>query len=161
MPQDYAEKPIATLIQEGSFQKAAEILGTTALFGPGGDFSAKQITDVLNALQGKPHAAEVDRLKNAFWGVSQLYNLPEEWAKRDYAGVLATAFLGEHRALTYQPRRLMRDLPEWLPGMSKSPLVQRAEEMQAEKRRKVEQAEQHRKPHSSIEDKLRAAGYLK
>ena len=70
---------------------------------------------------------------------------------------------GAINALTYQPRRLMRDLPEWLPLMQRSPLVQEAERMQAEKRARTEKAAEHRaeKPRSTIEDKLRAAGYLK
>jgi len=163
LPQDYTEKPVATLIQEGKLKDVAAVLGTTAMFGPGGDFSAKQVGDAIALLQGKPHQFEVDRLKNAFWGIAQIYNLPEEFKKGDYTGMLATAMLGEHNTLSYQPRRLMRDVPEWLPLMERSPLVQRAEAMQAEKRARTEKADARRaeKPRSTIEDKLRQAGYLK
>jgi hypothetical protein len=163
LPLDYTEKPIAAIVQERNPKDLVSVLATTALFGPGGDFSIKQLTDVLNAVGNKPHAMEIDRLKNAFWGISQIYNLPVEFAKGDYSGMLATALLGEHNALTYQPRRLMRDLPESLPFMKKSALVKRAEEMQAAKRRSLERADERRslKPRSTIEDKLRAAGYIK
>ena len=162
LPIDYAEKPLAQLLQDRNPADLAAVLGTTALFGPGGDFSAKQLGDLFQALQGKPGAVEQDKIKNMFWGLAQIYNLPQEYERGDYAGMLATILLGEHNALTYQPRRLAKDLPEWLPLMQRSEAVRIAEDLQALKKQRQETAAEKRaqKPRSTIEDKLRAGGYI-
>ena len=163
LPFDYAEKPIATLLESGKIEDVVSVLGTTALFGPGGEFSVKQLRDALNAVSGQPNSLEWRRLQNAFWGLAQVYNLPEEYAKGDYAGMLATILLGEHNAYSYQPRRLMSGLPESLPGMQKSPAVREAERLQQRKQELFERSQARRAEHprKSIEDRLRQSGYLR
>jgi hypothetical protein len=161
LPWDYTEKPIASMLQEGGAE-ALGVLGTTAVFGPGGDFSAKQLEEMVAMLRGKENTFETDKVKNMFWGLSQLYNLQDEFRKGNYADMLGTILLGEHRAVSYAPRRLMRDVPEWLPGMGKSELVEQAEQEQARRKQRHEQLVERRQAHprTGIEERLRRRGLL-
>jgi hypothetical protein len=88
------------------------------------------------------------RVKNMFWGISQLFNVPQEFLayKRDgnpkhFVNILAAAAFGTHSALKYEPRRLGKWLPEWLPGMQRSEIVSRAEQMQEALQRKTMKAQ--------------------
>lgn len=167
-PSDYAQKPLASAAQAHSLKEAGLNLGataaTTALMGPGGDFSAKQLGEAIEAIRGNPNSFEWDRLRNAFWGISQFYNMGAEFKRGDYAGILATATLGAHRALTYEPKRFTSFIPESLPGMTKSDAVRRAERMQELRRERVEQRNERRDKRGrppTIEDKLRKAGMIR
>jgi hypothetical protein len=168
MPTDYVQKPIAAMAQSESPGEAGRNLVsttlTTAAFGPGGDFSAKQVGEAMDLLAGKPNQFEWMRLRNAFWGISQLWNLQDEFKRGDYGGMLGTALVGAHRAYTYEPRRLTRDLPEWLPGMQKSAGVREAETMRARRKELFERREQRREERGkppTIEERLRAGGLIK
>ena len=160
LPWDYTENPIAIAMQRRDPKEIAGILGTTAMFGPGGAFAAGQLVDVINDVRGR---GDWERTKNMFWGISQLYNLPKEWQAFERTGetkyladMLATALLGEHTALSYEPRRLMRDLPESLPGMQRAPMVREAEEMQRQRQQRREQFQHRRETHppKTIEQRL-------
>lgn len=167
LPWDYVTTPIAQLLQSKDRGEFARNLGQqgvlTALFGPGGAFAATQMDDMLKLLTGRGQAEDYQRIGHMFWGLAQVYNLPQEYAKGDYSGMLATALLGEHNALNYPSKRWASSLPESLPGMRKSPLVEEAERLQAEKRTRMERSQERRsqRPRSTIEDKLRGAGYMR
>jgi len=168
MPTDYAQKPLAAMAQSESLKEAGANLGTTALttalLGPGGDFSAKQLEQAIQAMQGKENTFEYDRLKNAIWGLSQIWNMKDEFQRGDYGAIVGTALLGGHRAYTYEPRRFTRALPESLPGMQKSAGVREAEAMQQERREKFQRREERRRERGkppSIEDRLRSSGYIR
>jgi hypothetical protein len=90
--------------------------------------------------------------------------LQDEFKRGDYGGMLGTALVGAHRAYTYEPRRLTRDLPEWLPGMQKSAGVREAEDMRQTKKDRFERAQAQRSERGrppTIEEQLRAGGYIK
>jgi hypothetical protein len=179
LPWDYIEAPIAQIVQSKDAADLARNLGSQAvltyLFGPGGAFAAQQIGDILKDARG---TGDYHRLINAFWGISQLYevlgkDIPDLVKTGDpeiIKDMLGTVLLGEHNALTYQPRRLgpgfgliPESVLEQLPGMGKSRAVQEAEDEQEAREGRVqkrkEREEEH--PRSSIEQKLREAGYIR
>lgn len=161
LPWDYVTGPIAQIVQSKSLKELGVNLGSqaaiTALFGPGGAFAAQQMTDIIRDAQGK---GDWGRLRNMFWGLSQMYELPKEFERGDYSGMLGTILLGEHQALTYEPRRLGKALPESLPFLKKSVLVESAERMQADRERRRHQREERPKS-PTIEERLRRAGLTK
>lgn len=141
LPVDYLDAPLAESIEHPS--RAPAIAATTLLFGPGGGQAPATIKDAMSALTNDP--GNRSRVINMFWGISQLYNLPREFNAflKDknpdrLVNLLMDAALAEHSALKYEPRRLMKWLPEWLPGLQKSELVQYAETLQKRAQRKQE-----------------------
>jgi hypothetical protein len=134
MPHDYVEGPISTLKDDP--MALPSVVATTALLGPGGSQAPSLITDAMKIVQGDPQV--MGRLKNTMWGLSQLYEVPREYNAYERTGdashlenILTAAALAEHSSLNYSPRRLASVLPEWMPGMQKSQIVQQAERMQA------------------------------
>src|SRR5262249_48269312 len=108
------------------------------------------------------------RMRNMFWAVSQMYEIPgqlkEGWETADpehLVNAFMSAIVAEHSALSSEPRRLMRDLPEWLPGMSRAPIVREAEAEQARRRARSEhsQARRAEHPRKTVEDVVRGRGY--
>jgi hypothetical protein len=142
LPVDYIDAPVSEAIttgqREGVLKGAkagAAVAATTALFGPGGGQAPNTIHDLMEALNGDPQNKA--RILNMFWGLSQIYNLPRDWLayQRDQdpqhlVDLVMEVSVAEHSALKYQPRRLMQYLPESLPGMKKSDLVNQAEALQ-------------------------------
>jgi hypothetical protein len=163
MPTDYAQKPLAELEQDRKPLRALSMAGTTLLLGPGGDYSLRQLDQALHVLQGDENQVDWKRVKNAFWGISQIMDLPEEFRKGNYAGLIGAVTLGAHRAYNYEPKRFTRHIPEWLPGMSKSAGIKEAEQEWADRReRKADREERRREnPRESIEDVLRESGLIK
>ena len=49
--------------------------------------------------------------------------------------------LAEHSALKYEPRRLMKWLPEWMPALQKSDLLKEAETLQQTIKERQEKGE--------------------
>ena len=144
-PTDYMANPLAEVVESsikakrevamgrnpiraygGIAENTAAILATTAAFGPGGSQAPTTIKDVMGALQGDQVA--FSRLTNMFWGLSQLFNIPQEFMAytRDQkpehlVNILTGAALGTHSAISYEPRRLGKYIPEWMPGMAYDP----------------------------------------
>jgi hypothetical protein len=157
LPHDYLEAPLgeainsATQIHDArSARNAAQstlgVAATTLLFGPGGGQAPSTIKDMMAAISGDP--SQKARIMNMFWGLSQIYNLPAEWTafKQDnnpqhLVDMLTTIAVSEHSALKYEPRRLMKWLPDWMPGMQKGELVKQAEALQEMMRRKREKSQ--------------------
>lgn len=147
LPTDYIDAPLAEIVNQatkvkdwrtarGGAEQVGAVAGSLALFGPGGGQAPTTIKDVMSFLQGDPK--EKERVLNMFWGISQMYNLPREFLayqkdgdQQHLVNLLTTAALSEHAALKYEPRRLMKWLPEWMPGMQKSQLVAQAEAIRA------------------------------
>jgi hypothetical protein len=115
---------------------------------------------------------EKERIINMFWGLSQLYNMPQhgyaavqaagqgDWATfaSEASKILTSAALAEHTALNYRPRRLMAALPEVGPFLRKSADVKQAELMQEGIERRIERKEKFReafKEAGTIEDKIK------
>jgi hypothetical protein len=145
LPVDYIDTPLAEAIDSATKVKDVKTAGkaaemsamtaaTTLVFGPGGGQAPNTIKDLMSALQNDPQNKA--RIMNMFWGLSQIYNLPREWQAyqrdgepRHLVNLLTTAALAEHSALKYEPRRLMKWLPDWMPGMQKSNIVSEAEQL--------------------------------
>lgn len=146
LPVDYLDAPLSEAVNNitkihdlrsarQATQATLATAATTLLFGPGGGQAPNTIKDIMSAMSGDP--GQKARLMNMFWGLSQIYNLPREWKAYQTDGnpqhlvnLLTTAAISEHSALKYEPRRLMKWLPEWMPGMQKSQTVAQAEELQ-------------------------------
>lgn len=157
MPHDYGEAPTAELVNRAVKAKgikdapdvalaAGLIAATTALFGPGGGQAPSTIKDVMSFIQNDPR--ERERVLNMFWGISQLYNMPREFIaytkdgdNQHFVNMLTEAAIAEHSALKYEPRRLMKYLPEWMPFMQKSEIVRNAETLRAITDAKIEKAQ--------------------
>ena len=127
-------------------ESAAGVAATTLLFGPGGGQAPSTISDVMNLMRGDP--MQKARVQNMFWGFSQLFGIPQEYLayKRDgnpehFVNILTAAAFGTHSALKYEPRRLGKWLPEWMPGMQKSEIVKEAEDLQARLRQRQEKGQ--------------------
>jgi hypothetical protein len=142
LPIDYIDAPLAEVIvgmqKKGALkgtEGAAMLAATTRIFGPGGGQAPQTIQDVMEALKGDPQNRA--RIMNMFWGLSAIYNMPRDWEafKRDgnyqhLVNLLLNASISEHSSLKYEPRRLMKWLPEWMPLMQKSQTVLQAEALQ-------------------------------
>ena len=168
LPTDYVQKPIAHVVVERNPADLPAILGSMAIFGPGGDFSASQIRDLLATFQtgsgrGLQDPDTWHRFRNMYWGFSQAFEVPAEVKRGLESGDpshMANAFvalvLGEHSAIGdpqsrerrppvgAEPRRLTRYLPEWMPGMERSREVRAAEREQAHRRERRERALERR-----------------
>ena len=168
LPTDYVQKPIAHVVVERNPADLPAILGSMAIFGPGGDFSASQIRDLLATFQTGAGRGLQDpevwrRFRNMYWGFSQAFEVPAEVKKGLESGDpshMANAFvalvLGEHSAIGdpqsrerrppvgAEPRRLTRYLPEWMPGLERSREVRAAEREQAHRRERRERALERR-----------------
>lgn len=145
LPIDYIETPIAEILQSKDKGDAAKSLIAATLAtifaGPGGAYLFTTMRDVANDIQLR---GEWSRLRNMFWGLSQIYDglaSSKEVAQAVAAGdmkkaaeaaghLLTTAAIAEHSALNYRPRRLMAALPEVGPWLQKSVEVKMAERMQ-------------------------------
>jgi len=163
LPIDYLESPIAQVVAHPTPKTAAAIAATTIAFGPGGASTASTLRDAIDDIRG---GDEWGRIRNMFWGISQLYEIPKEWQAFEKTGdsshlvnILSSSLVAEHSALNYSPRRLAAYLPEYLPGMQKSELVQAAEALQTQQQRRGEaiRARQALRPARTIEEKLQIA----
>jgi hypothetical protein len=153
LPIDYLEAPLVEAIQDP--KTIPGILGTTALFGPGGAQAALVIDDLVKALHGEPGLEA--RAINMFWGLSQLYNIPQQFAQylRDHDPkhlglIISSAAFGTHEALRYQPRRFASFIPESWPGMEKSAQVKEAEALQAKIQQKLQKARTTYEAHHGV-----------
>src|SRR5438132_2000575 len=133
LPSDYLDAPLAEAIQNP--RGLLGVAATTLIFGPGGGQAPNTISAAMAALNNDP--AQRARVMNMFWGLSQLYNIPREYEAYRKDGdnshlvkILASAALSAHSSLKYEPRRLGKWLPEWMPGLEKSKLVATAEALQ-------------------------------
>jgi len=97
-------------------------------------------------IQNDPN--ERERVLNMFWGISQMYNIPRDFIaytkdgnEQHLVNILTEATMAEHSALKYEPRRLMKYLPEWMPFLQKSDIVRNAETLRAIREAKVERAQ--------------------
>ena len=165
LPTDYVQKPVQEMLESGSPLEAGLVLGTMAVFGPGGEFSSRQIGDITKTMAAHGKNPEAERFKNAFWGVSQIFGEGGAWdeIQRGNVGNATMGLLfGEHGAHSYEPRRLMKYLPESFPGLQKSEAVQYSEADQARKQRLRERSEQRREQHPkrTPEQKLRGLGLI-
>ena len=171
LPIDYVEVPLAQILQSKDGADSAKSLIAATLMtlaaGPGGGYVFSTLKDLSNDVQGR---GEWRRAINMFWGLSQLYNMPQHgWkalmaAKSGDAGaavsemskVLTSAVLAEHSALNYRPRRLMAALPEVGPWLKKSAEVKQAEMMQQaiERRGDIKQRFRDRMKERTIEDRI-------
>ena len=174
LPVDYVDAPLASAIQNP--RTIPGVAATTLLFGPGGGQAPSTIQDVMKTLHGDP--GNMERVVNMFWGLSQLYNMPHEFASylkdkdpKHLALILANAAFSTHSALKYNPHRLMQWLPEWMPGLEKSAIVRQAEGLQAkiqatqqkadttyEARHGISQSLNYETPEGQMEALRRAAG---
>jgi hypothetical protein len=143
LPVDYVDAPLASAIQDP--RTIPGVAATTLLFGPGGGQAPHTIEDVMKSIHGDP--GQTARVANMFWGLSQLYNMPQTFNAylkdkdpKHLALILSSAAFATHSALKYQPHRLMQWLPEWMPGLEKSAIVRRAEGLQAKIEAKTEKA---------------------
>jgi hypothetical protein len=143
LPIDYLDAPLADAIERPS--SIPGVVATTVMFGPGGGQAPHTISDVMKTLQGDP--GQWARIVNMFWGLSQLFNMPQEFNAylkdkdpKHLALILSSAAFATHAALKYEPHRLAKWLPESLPGMEKSALVREAERLQAKVQAKQEKA---------------------
>jgi hypothetical protein len=143
LPVDYVDAPLAEAIRDP--RTIPGVAATTLLFGPGGAQAPHTINDVMKSLHGDP--GQTARVINMFWGLSQLYNIPQEFQAylkdkdpKHLALILSNAAFSTHSALKYQPHRLMQWLPEWMPGLEKSAIVRQAEGLQAKIEAKTEKA---------------------
>jgi hypothetical protein len=169
MPMDYAFKPLVVASESGSpvelAGNLASSIGTTWLAGPGGEFSMRQLRDALGILDGGTlEPGEKERLKNAFWGISQVVNMKDEFQRGDYAGIVATAMLGAHTAYDYRPRGIFKGLPEWFPGMGKSEGVRRGEDNQRRRkalRERQQERREQRPRRPTFEERLRQEGVIR
>jgi hypothetical protein len=134
LPVDYVDAPLASAIQDP--RTIPGVAATTLLFGPGGGQAPSTIQDLMKTLHGDP--GQMERVVNMFWGLSQIWNMPQQFAAylkdknpEHLALILSSAAFSTHSALKYNPHRLMQWLPEWMPGLEKSAIVRRAEGMQA------------------------------
>jgi hypothetical protein len=134
LPIDYVDAPLAEAIQHP--RTIPGVAATTLIFGPGGSQAPHTIEDVMKALHGDP--GQTARVMNMFWGLSQLYNMPQEFNAflkdkdpKHLGLILMNAAFSTHSALRYEPHRLMQWLPEWMPGLEKSEIVRQAERLQA------------------------------
>jgi len=160
IPTDYVEAPLAQIVEHPTPSTILPIVATTALFGPGGAVTASTLRDALNDARG---GGDWSRVKNMFWGLSQLYDIPKEFEAFRKTGdvghlgnILAGAAIAEHSALNYEPRRFTKYLSESLPLMRKSSLVNDAEYMQQVKKARSEQQQMRReaRPRRTIEQRL-------
>lgn len=133
LPHDYLEAPLMEAITGGP-KKAAGVAATALIFGPGGGQAPSTIQHAMEAVQGDPE--QRSRLVNMFWGMSFITNTPAEMKKFEQDGdpshlgkILANFAFGTHSALKYEPRRVMKYMPDWLPGMQKSQIVEEAERL--------------------------------
>jgi hypothetical protein len=148
LPVDYVDAPLADAIERPS--SIPGVIATTVMFGPGGGQAPHTISDVMKTLQGDP--GQWARIVNMFWGISQLFNMPQEFKAylkdkdpKHLALMLQSAALSTHSALKYEPHRLAKFVPEWKPfgieiGLTKSALVREAEALQAKVQAKTEKA---------------------
>ena len=159
--------------------KTGAIVGMTALFGPGGGQAPTTIKDVMDAVQGD--TAATTRLLNMFWGVSQLFNVPQEFVaytrdgnQKHLVNIVTNAAFGTHEAIKYEPRRLGKWIPEWLPGMQYSDAQKAYARLREERETKgIKAAKTYEQRHgvtrgwwqgseeAQIEDLLRGAGVLR
>jgi hypothetical protein len=160
IPTDYIEAPLAQIVEHPTPSTILPIVATTALFGPGGAVTASTLRDALDDVRG---GGDWKRVQNMFWGLSQLYNIPKEWEAfrktnnvSHLGNILTSAAIAEHSALNYEPRRFTKYLPESLPFMRKSQLVNDAEYLQAVKKARSEQQQMRReaRPRRTIEERL-------
>lgn len=129
LPIDYIEKPATTGLSDPS--KAPSIAVSTFLFGPGGDFTLSSLKNLLTNVQGDIHWWDVKRI---LWGLFQVMDAPAEAYKalqdgnpEHVANAVGQLLIGRMSAEHHTPERFGRYLPEWLPGMEKSPKVREAE----------------------------------
>jgi hypothetical protein len=146
LPIDYVEGPLAQLLYKHNPTAMTAYAGTTALVGPGGNVAF--LKNIIDTLQGK---GDWDVTKRMFWGLSQMFNLQNEWdayAKtgdtQHLANLLRSVSISEHDATKYVPKRLMQGLPQSLPFLEKSRRVVQAETFERERERKVELLEKMR-----------------
>jgi hypothetical protein len=157
LPIDYLDAPLAESIMDPN--AIPGILATLALFGPGGAQGPHSLEQLSQTLHGDPGMKA--RFVNMFWGLSQLYNMPQEfaaWMKDGDAKhlwlILQNATMSTHNAIRYQPRRLMQWLPESLPGMEKSPQVREAEALQKKIQDRLEKAQETYEQRHGIQSTL-------
>ena len=155
---DYLERPMAALLRAGGdwakadtafkdiklkvgLQEAGGIALSTAMFGPGGDYTARTIGGMLKTAEGKTDYKDLQR---TLMLLGQIYNvIPESesfvravdekrWqaAGAHAANVMGTVAMGRYNAGYRQPDRFMRYMPEWMPGMEKSDYIKSAERVQ-------------------------------
>lgn len=127
LPWDYALGPVAQMMEEPS--SALRIIPTAMLFGPGAAFVVTGLRDLFSSINDPSGWA---RLRGMFWGISQFYELPEEWHayERDHhpehlVNMIMSAMAGEHATKGYEPSRLSKALPDALPGLHYDPAVTR------------------------------------
>jgi hypothetical protein len=174
LPVDYVDAPLASAIQNP--RTIPGVAATTLIFGPGGGQAPSTIQDVMKTLHGDP--GQWERAVNMFWGLSQLYNIPQAFNAymkdkdpQHLALILSSAAFSTHSALKYNPHRLMQWMPEWMPGLEKSAIVRQAEALQAkiqatqekarttyEARHGISQSLEYETPEGQMQALRRAAG---
>lgn len=162
LPIDYVTGPIAQIID--SPVMAAPVALTALAFGPGGAMASTTLSDILKVARG---TEDMSRLLNLFWFWTQTFGGFEQFSQFTKTGdpkhlgnLLMTLGLGEHTALNYEPRRLPKYLPEWMPGMKKSKLVKDAELLRQafQQMRDIRELRRDIRPPLSIEERLNTFG---
>jgi hypothetical protein len=184
MPIDYVTGPIVQSITAGQDKGVGAGLGTAAglgivsrIAGPGGAWSAGQLSQALGVFAQK-QPVEWDRVVNLWWGLSQLYNVPKagvdaiskgtpDAIAEDLIKIAGSLLVGSHEAYTYDPHRMGKFLPEWLPGLQKSKNFKMAELIREQLKLRALKGEEKRDLRKSAfgrtatERALRAAGVIK
>lgn len=163
MPIDYVTAPIAEVIDgidkankaiklganpvkayAGVALGAAQIIATTAAFGPGGAQGPDSIKKFIDIVFGGGSVIDKAKATNMFWGLAQLANMPQEflaWRKdgdpKHIALIFSNLALGTHEAIKYEPRRLGSLIPESWPGMQKTPEFKEAQRLREKREQKT------------------------
>ena len=181
MPIDYVTGPVMQSISmtrdrgpAAGVGTAATLLAASRVMGPGGAWGAGQLAYGLSLLSTKS-PVEWDRIKNLWWGVSQVFTLPAatydavtnptvDHVAKDLLKIAGSIGFGAHNALGYEPQRLGMLYPEWLPGLKKSPDFKKAEEIREVLKQRAEKAQVRRDTRDaafgkgSVRRALKAAG---
>ena len=183
MPIDYVTGPIVQTLTAAEESGPGTALGTavglaavTRFAGPGGAWSAGQLANALGVLSQKDKV-EWDRILNLWWGVSQLVTVPKamfeavsnptpETIAGDLIKILGSVMIGSHEAYKYDPHRLGKYLPEFLPGMKKSRDFKLAELIRERFKQQSEKSQVKKEMRESVYGKpmeraLRASGVIK
>lgn len=126
LPWDYTIVPLMQATKDPKM--IAPIAGATALFGPGGAYTAAQLGLIFNDVM---RGAGYKRLLNMFWGLGQLFgDVPQEWHSFKATGdtshlvnMAMTLLMGEHQVSRYAPVRATERFPRSLPGLEWNPRV--------------------------------------
>ena len=150
LPIDYFEAPVAKMLQDpkSAGQFITSLVNVRAL---------QDVTEILNG------SADWDRIRNLFWGWSQLYETKKEWEAFQKDGkmlphlfnFLSGLALGTHPTYEYNPWRFGSAIPESL--LPKSQIVKQKEAMIERKKAikdKIDARKQVTKPYRTNEFKL-------